>query len=154
MSTYIYTHAVFKNDLGPGPSHFLDPAVTRSGPEGTPRYSIGSRHKELMAFKTPGPGSYAPEQNATCFQKEKKEPAFSMGSRSKYRKSKGHCYSTRFSFIWAALLLCVASRASIKIIEYTKICTSDYYRMTCLQTTQTGMWNTYSGTYEYRTPWD
>ncbi len=79
---------VFKKDFGPGPSHFPEPSVTRSGPDGTPRYSIAGRHKELMAFKTPGPGSYAPEKTAACFQKEKREPAFSMGSRSKYRKSK------------------------------------------------------------------
>jgi len=41
-----------------------------------------------MAFKTPGPGSYCPENNASCFQREKKEPCYSMGTRSKYRKSK------------------------------------------------------------------
>ncbi|XP_064390618.1 ciliary microtubule associated protein 1A-like [Halichondria panicea] len=76
----------FKKDFGPGPAHFVDPSVTRSGPEGTPRYSIGSRHKELMPFNTPGPGSYAPEQSKTCFQREKKDPSYSIGSRTKYRK--------------------------------------------------------------------
>ncbi len=88
LSTCTYIYTVFKKDFGPGPAHFVDPSVTRSGPEGTPRYSIGSRHKELMPFNTPGPGSYAPEQSKTCFQREKKDPSYSIGSRTKYRKSK------------------------------------------------------------------
>ena len=38
-------------------------------------------------FKTPGPGAYAPETKQTCFQGEKCPPAYSMGARTRYRKS-------------------------------------------------------------------
>lgn len=76
----------FKKDFGPGPSHNIDPSITRTGPVGTPRYSIAGRTKELTSFKTPGPGTYAPENNSNCFQREKREPAYSMGARTKYRK--------------------------------------------------------------------
>lgn len=44
--------------------------------------------QDLAGFKTPGPGAYTPEKNPTCFQGEKRSPAYSMGTRSRYRKSK------------------------------------------------------------------
>ena len=44
--------------------------------------------QELESFKTPGPGAYQPENSAMCFQGEKRSPIYSMGSRSRYRKSK------------------------------------------------------------------
>lgn len=78
---------VFKKDFGPGPAHAIDPTVTYRGKDGTPHYSLSSRHKELEGFKTPGPGAYAPEQKAACFQREKTSPSYSMGSRTRYRKS-------------------------------------------------------------------
>ena len=87
----ILSHTVFKKDFGPGPAHFIDPSITKTGVDGTPRYSLSSRHKELVGFRTPGPGAYAPESNAMCFQREKREPSYSMGARSKYRKSKFAC---------------------------------------------------------------
>ena len=80
--------AVFKKDFGPGPSHALDPAITYRGHEGNPHYSLSSRHKELLPFNTPGPGSYAPEKSKTCYQGEKNTPAYSMGSRTRFRKRK------------------------------------------------------------------
>lgn len=73
-------------DCSPGPVHQLDPAYTCRGKDGIPSYSLYARHKELASFKTPGPGAYQPERNATCFQGEKKSPLYSMGSRSRYRK--------------------------------------------------------------------
>lgn len=79
---------VFKKDIGPGPCHGIDPAITYRGHDGTPHYSLGYRHKELAPFTTPGPGTYAPEGKTSCFQGEKQNPSYSMGARSKYRKSK------------------------------------------------------------------
>lgn len=73
-------------DCSPGPVHMVDAAFTRRGKDGTPAYSLYARHKELASFKTPGPGAYKPEKSESCFQGEKKMPAFSMGSRSRYRK--------------------------------------------------------------------
>ncbi|CAI8004130.1 Outer dense fiber protein 3 [Geodia barretti] len=73
-------------DCSPGPVHNVDPSFTRYGREGVPSYSLYARHKELTAFKTPGPGAYRPEQSQTCFQGEKKMPAYSMAARTRYRK--------------------------------------------------------------------
>ena len=56
--------------------------------DGTPKYSLSYRHKELAPFSTPGPGAYAPEGKTTSFQGEKQQPSYSMGVRTKYRKSK------------------------------------------------------------------
>jgi hypothetical protein len=78
--------AVFKKTIGPGPAHAIDPTITSKGKDGTPHYSLSSRHKELVPFNTPGPGTYGPEKKATCFQGEKQPPAYSIGRRSKYRR--------------------------------------------------------------------
>ena len=40
-------------------------------------------------FKTPGPGTYRNEKVHP--QGEKHAPAYSMGSRTRYRKRKSHC---------------------------------------------------------------
>lgn len=76
----------FKKDFGPGPAHAIDPTITHHGPDGNPHYSLASRHKELVPFSTPGPGAYAPEVKITCFQGEKIPPAYSMSTRTKFRK--------------------------------------------------------------------
>lgn len=73
-------------DCSPGPVHHVDPSYTRHGRDGIPSYSLYARHKDLAAFKTPGPGAYQPEKNATCFQGERKGPLYSLGYRSRYRK--------------------------------------------------------------------
>lgn len=75
---------IFKKDFSPGPVHYIDPAVTYRGRDGTPRYSISGRHRDLEPFKAPGPGAYAPEKKPV--QGEKSAPAYSMGSRTRYRK--------------------------------------------------------------------
>ena len=79
---------VFKKTIGPGPAHAIDPTITNKGKDGTPHYSLSSRHKELVPFNTPGPGTYGPEKKATCFQGEKLSPAYSIGARTKYRRRK------------------------------------------------------------------
>ncbi len=87
-NNYVTSCLVFKKNFGPGPCHAINPAITYKGPDGTPHITLASRHKELTPFNTPGPGTYAPETKKTCFQGEKQKPAYSMGARSRYRKSK------------------------------------------------------------------
>ena len=84
--------AVFKKTIGPGPAHAIDPTITNKGKDGTPHYSLSPRHKELVPFNTPGPGTYGPEKKPTCFQGEKQSPAYSIGGRSKYRRRKHKIY--------------------------------------------------------------
>jgi len=45
----------------PGPIYFID-KYTLHGSDGTPNYSLLGRPKDPNEFKTPGPGSYKPEQ--------------------------------------------------------------------------------------------
>lgn len=77
-------NSIFKKDFSPGPVHFIDPSVTFRGVDGTPHFSLYSRHKELERFNTPGPGSYVPEKRPP--PNEKHAPAFTMGGRTRYRK--------------------------------------------------------------------
>ena len=63
--THTHTHTntqceVFKKTVGPGPAHAIDPTVTHRGKDGTPHYSLSSRHKELMPFNTPRAGHLWP----------------------------------------------------------------------------------------------
>ena len=110
MYTHIHTHthththngAVFKKTIGPGPAHAIDPSITHKGKDGTPQYSLASRHKELVPFNTPGPGTYAPEKKVTCFQGEKQPPAYSIGGRSKYRRRKYHNTVVMYK-LWAVM---------------------------------------------------
>lgn len=68
----------------PGPVYFFDPKYTRHGADGTPKYSILARQKNPNEFKTPGPGSYRPEN--THPQGERHAPKYSMASRTRYRR--------------------------------------------------------------------
>ena len=88
---------VFRNDFGPGPAHGLDPSMTRNGKDGTPHYSLGSRHKELEPFKTPGPAAYGPEQHDNPYSI--RQPAYSMGTRTRYRKRQFSILNTNNNFI-------------------------------------------------------
>ena len=47
------------------------------GKDGTPKYSVGGRVKELATDKTPAPGAYSPEKTAPLG--EKKAPSYTMG---------------------------------------------------------------------------
>ncbi|KAL5481331.1 hypothetical protein EMCRGX_G021468 [Ephydatia muelleri] len=84
MGRRLTTGSIFVSGFSPGPAYAIDPTVTHKGKDGTPRYSISGRHKDLEAFNTPGPGAYVPEQHPNF--KDKSPPAYSMGSRTKYRK--------------------------------------------------------------------
>ena len=90
---------VIKKQIGPGPAHLIDPVMTRYGRDGTPHYSLHSRHKELKAFMTPGPGAHCPEKFADPYTR--RPPAYSMGGRTKYRKSINNqfCLSHDYSLL-------------------------------------------------------
>jgi hypothetical protein len=68
----------------PGPIYFIDAKYTRHGSDGTPNYSLLGRPKDPNEFKTPGPGSYKPEQAHP--QGERHAPKYSMASRTRYRR--------------------------------------------------------------------
>ncbi|KAL4227628.1 Outer dense fiber protein 3-like protein 2 [Mactra antiquata] len=76
---------VFKdNKDGPGPAYYIDPCMTRHGKDGTPVYSLLKRQSDPKNFKTPGPGTYQPENVHP--QGEVIAPKHSIGFRSRYRK--------------------------------------------------------------------
>lgn len=67
----------------PGPSHYkVDILYTRQGKDGTPRYSLAARNKDLKKDVTPGAGQYKTE--TVWPQGEVKRPAYSMSARTKY----------------------------------------------------------------------
>ena len=43
----LYNCLVLKKDVSPGPAHFIDSAITYRGKDGTPQYSLYSRHKDF-----------------------------------------------------------------------------------------------------------
>lgn len=50
-------HAKFTNNRSPGPGNYLvPPHITKTGVDGTPRYSLYGRKTDIAPFKTPGPG--------------------------------------------------------------------------------------------------
>ena len=49
-------HATFKNDCSPGPGYMVPSRITRTGIDGTPKYSLYSRRRGIDPFRTPGPG--------------------------------------------------------------------------------------------------
>lgn len=102
-TVYRPTFLVLKKDVSPGPVHFIDSSITYRGKDGTPQYSLHSRHKDFgklhqpqhmyvmqlctsELLKSPGPGAYAPEKSPP--QNMIQAPSYSMGSRTRYRKRK------------------------------------------------------------------
>jgi len=69
------THRLYPDgSCGPGPSVYLpDSRVSRTGTEGSPKYSIYGKRKELTPFRTPGPGTYSAGDTRD------KSPSFSIG---------------------------------------------------------------------------
>nr|XP_039259154.1 outer dense fiber protein 3-like isoform X1 [Styela clava] len=79
-------HATFTNEHSPGPGGYLVPShITRVGNDGTPRYSLYGRPRDMLAFKTPGPGTYSPEKSGRSAYKS--APIYSLSSRMKGNKT-------------------------------------------------------------------
>ena len=45
-----------KDECSPGPAYHLPDKLTRSGPDGAPKYSLKGRPNMQASFRTPGPG--------------------------------------------------------------------------------------------------
>jgi len=76
--------SLFKKPDGPGPSHYINPTITRTGKDGTPHYSLQGRARDLsQKNRTPGPGTYSTEVIAPVH--EKRPAAYSFGARTRLR---------------------------------------------------------------------
>lgn len=72
-------HADLSTNCGPGPAkYYPDTRVHRDGPDGSPRYSLYGRRKDLEPFKTPGPGTYSTDAGSN--RTSEKSPAYSFGA--------------------------------------------------------------------------
>lgn len=78
-------HGKYRDDCSPGPCYYPNPKIYRDGKDGTPHYSLYSRQKEGLGFKTPGPGAYSPEASGPCSQFL--APRYSFGMRHRHRRS-------------------------------------------------------------------
>merc|ERR1711981_601055 len=66
----------------PGPAAYGIPQpITRTGMDGTAKYSLFARHRELTQFMTPGPGKYQPEASGPSAYYH--APAYSLRARTK-----------------------------------------------------------------------
>ena len=77
----------FKDECSPGPAYYPNPKITREGRDGTPAYSLYSRHADKNNSLTPGPGKYKPEDKRVMENAFQKPPAYSFGLKHKYRGS-------------------------------------------------------------------
>jgi len=78
-------HAKFTNDCSPGPGYLVPANITKHGVDGTPKYSLYGRYKDLNAFKNPGPGTYSPEKSGRSAQYS--APSYSLSGRTKAQKT-------------------------------------------------------------------
>lgn len=77
----------FKQDSSPGPVYFPNARVTRVGKDGTPSYSLYSRHSQKNTFNTPGAGTYVPESNQVMRSVYNKMPAYTFGTKQNVRSN-------------------------------------------------------------------
>lgn len=74
-------HATFFNDASPGPAYLVPSRVTRTGVDGTPKYSLYGRPRDPVLFKNPGPGTYCPEKSGKSAYYS--APSYSLSGRTK-----------------------------------------------------------------------
>jgi len=77
-------HIKYKDECSPGPAYLVRSAITRTGVDGTPHYSLYGKATNLTSFRTPAPGTYAPEKQH--HPSALKAPSYSFGSRTPYHK--------------------------------------------------------------------
>lgn len=77
----------WKSDCSPGPVYFPETRITRVGKDGTPSYSLYSRHQEKGNFNTPGAGTYKPEDSRVMQTAYTKVPAYTFGTKHVSRGS-------------------------------------------------------------------
>ena len=90
-------HGKFKDECSPGPTYYPSPKIYRDGQDGTPHYSLYSRPRDTMLFKTPGPGAYSPERSGPTAKSS--PPAYSFGTRHRGRKTDDIPGKYIFSFL-------------------------------------------------------
>lgn len=71
----------FKDECSPGPAYYPNPRITREGKDGTPAYSLYSRHADKNNFNTPGPGKYKPEEKKVMESSFYRQPSYTFGIR-------------------------------------------------------------------------
>lgn len=84
-----------KSECSPGPAYHLPDKLTRSGPDGAPKFSLKGRPNMQSSFKTPGPDAYYAEKVVPL--KEKRAPAYSFGSRTRYFQKDNHPAPNQYS---------------------------------------------------------
>jgi len=77
-------NSMFSKDVSPGPKYYIDPRMSKVGPEGQPKYSILGRQPDPNSFKTPGPGAYYTEKIHPPHLRI--APRYSMSARTRLRK--------------------------------------------------------------------
>ena len=75
----------FKDECSPGPVYYPNSRITREGRDGTPAYSLYSRHADKNNSKTPGPGQYKPEDKGVMETAFYKQPAYTFGIKHHHR---------------------------------------------------------------------
>jgi len=69
-------HATPRDPCSPGPAHFPDPKVLRTGRNEQPGYTMYPRLAELEKFKVPAPGTYTTVPMSIT---DTRSPAYSFG---------------------------------------------------------------------------
>jgi len=77
----------FKDECSPGPAYNPNSRITRAGKDGTPAYSLYSRHADKINFHTPGAGTYKPEDQKVMEVAFNKQPQYTFGIKHRYRGS-------------------------------------------------------------------
>lgn len=87
----------WKSESSPGPVYFPNTRITRMGKDGTPSYSLYSRHQEKGNFNTPAAGTYRPEDHKVMEAAFQKVPAYTFGikhvSRSSFKTPAANQYT-------------------------------------------------------------
>ncbi|CAK8696776.1 ciliary microtubule associated protein 1A-like isoform X2 [Clavelina lepadiformis] len=78
-------HAKFTNDCSPGPGYLVPANITKTGTDGTPKYSLYGRYRDTTSFKNPGPGTYSPEKSGKSARYS--APSYSLSGRTKAAKT-------------------------------------------------------------------
>jgi len=79
-------HAKFSSECSPGPAAYtFEATTTRKGGDGTPKYSLYGRHKDIKPFSTPGPGQYSPEKSGRSAYYS--APIYSLSGRTREKRS-------------------------------------------------------------------
>ena len=78
-------HGKWRDDASPGPCYLPQAKCYRDGMDGAPHYSLYSRQRENLGFKTPGPGAYSPEASGPLSKYE--APKYSFGIRHRHRRT-------------------------------------------------------------------